>query len=74
MYAKGDYVHWKGWGLAKIVEHRTNRLSNEIEYRVNTKTHKNQKFQMGIKTDHPQELTKVSNEDAKNYISSKSYI
>ena len=42
MFAKGDYVHWKGWGLAKIVDHRTNGLSNEIEYRVNTKTHKNQ--------------------------------
>jgi hypothetical protein len=66
-FKKGDYVHYKGWGLAKVtgIEPYHDAFAGDVfKYRVNTKTFKNQTFQFGVKTAHTHELSHVSKSDA----------
>ncbi len=65
-FKKGDYVHFKGWGLAKVTG--AIKDGDVFKYRVNTKTFKNQTFQFGIKTAHTHELSHVSKSDAMKHI------
>lgn len=63
----GDYAHWKGFGLVKIVGHYHHPTWNHTIYKVKTGLLGNG-FSFGVKEAHPHELTKVSEADAKKYI------
>jgi hypothetical protein len=71
LFKKGDFVHYLGWGLAKVVsaEKYTDTFAGQVyRYRVNTKTYPKQKFHFGIKTAYDHELRKVSDSEAKRHI------
>ena len=64
---KDDYVHFSGWGLAKV--HSLDRdFLNDPKFTVNTKTYKGQEFSFGKRSAHPHEIKYVSDADAKKHI------
>jgi hypothetical protein len=77
-YKKGDYVHYKGWGLGKIVGVKESKDWNGSEFpifRVSTKTFPKQHFQFGVKDAYLHELGDViPKEHAMKMIEERKYL
>ena len=74
LFKKGEYVHYSGWGLAKVtkVEPYHDALAGDtFRYRINTKTYKGQKFEFGVQKAHASELRPVDNKTAKEIIAQR---
>ena len=71
-YKKGDFVHYNGWGLGKVVGLKNIKDWNGnvgYIYRVSTKTFPKQHFQFGVKDVYDHEISGIiPNDKAKEMI------
>ena|SRR5689334_3170231 len=70
MLKVGDYAHWRGYGLVKIVKvekYNDAMAGEQIRYKVKTGVAK-KGFSFGIKTAYGHELNKMTHDEAKTYI------